>query len=76
MTFTSATFSGHVKNIGHVENSYRCKCCDKCIEEEIFSQDQSGGKGKEKGKHFLTAGVIMGRNRNPIEISPVRPIKI
>ena len=37
---TKSPHGGHLKNITHLENSFRCKC----IEEKIFSQDPSGGK--------------------------------
>ena len=37
----------------------------KCIKEKIFSKDPSGGKRREKSKHFLTAGVMVARKRNP-----------
>ena len=48
---------------------------------DIYSQDPSGGKRREKkSKHFLTAGVMVARNRNPkgklLKIRPVSPTKI
>ena len=47
---TKSPHGGPVKNIGHLENSYRCKCCVKCIEEKIFTQDPSGGKRRQEKK--------------------------
>ena len=66
---TKSPHCGHVKNIAHRENSYKCKRGAKSIEEKTFSQDPSGGKRiKEKSLCHIFV--------KDLKIRLVRPTKI